>query len=157
MGMASKHCLYAPGDFPHLKFLGVAMSKSGSSQKAKRMPYLVPRTLIDELNLRADKHLPPPKRRHFLQFLLEYGLSDYAHGIMLEKEMFPRPNPANPETGTWARFEHRIDPRFHYRLRELHAEHLPKTSRRAFFEHIIMLGLQAYEKEYTIYGFKRDN
>ena len=131
------------------------MLKNGSLQRKKRMSYEVPSTLIAEVNLRTDKHLPPPKRRHFFQLLLEYGLDDYAHGIMLEKEMFPRPDADNPETGAWARFAHHVDPRFHQRLRELHAEHLPKTSRRAFFEHIVMLGLQAYEKEYTIYGFKR--
>ena len=60
----------------------------------------------------------------------------------LKREFLPRPK---TDDG-WDKFGHYIDPKYAERLNELHAEHLPRTTRRSFFEYIIMLGLQAYEK-----------
>lgn len=123
-----------------------------AAPKRTRLPHKVPIKLIDLVSEKAGKHLPTPQLRHFFQLLLDMGMDDYAAGIPLKKELVPRPK----NESDWNRFSHHVTIERIDRLNEFHAEHLPKTSRRAFFEYIIMLGLQAYEREYTIYGFRKD-
>lgn len=116
-----------------------------------RIPHKVPTTLIEKVNNLGEIHLPKPKRLYFFELLLDMGLNDYESGLPLEKEMLPR-----PDKDGWGRFEHWVLLAHVYRLNKLHEEHLPATSRREFYEYIIMLGIQAYEREYTIYGFRKD-
>ena len=121
-----------------------------------RIPHKIPSTLVDKINELGDRHLPKPKRLYYFELLLEMGMDDYENGVPLKKEMLARPDESKPETGEWTRFPHHALLALVYRFNKLHGEHLPATSRREFFEYILMLGIQAYEREYTIYGFKKD-
>jgi len=128
------------------------MFQEQQTPQRTRMSHKVPVELMELLAEKARKHLPTPQMGQFYQFLLDMGMDDYADGIPLKKELVPRPK---NEDG-WNRFSHHVNISRIKRFNDFHAGHLPKSSRRAFFEYIIMLGLQAYEREYTIYGFRKD-
>jgi hypothetical protein len=119
-----------------------------------KIPHKVPVALVELINEKCDIHLPRPQRKHFFQLLLDSGMDSYEFGDLLKRDMLPRPDKGDPLA--WTRFPHETTIGRVYRFNELHAEHLPQTSRREFFEYILMLGIQWYEKEYTIYGFRKD-
>lgn len=120
-----------------------------------RLPYKIPVGLIENIETKGHKHLPRPEKRVFLQFIIKMGLDTYEERIFPTAANIGRPLEPGERTEL-GRFDHFIDrdvaDRFHKHKR---AEAPPITAT-SFFEYILNLGVQAYEREYTIYGFKRD-
>ncbi len=120
-----------------------------------RLPHQIPVGLIENIETKGHKHLPRPGKKAFLEFVLKMGLTAHEEGIPPTAASIGRPE--KPGKGVrLGRFDHFIERDIVDRFHTLHQAHQPPTTTTSFFEYILNLGVQVYEREYTIYGFKRD-
>ncbi len=124
-------------------------SKKRTSENTVRIPYMIEKKLFDRMTTMAEKHLPQPTKAVYFEFILGLGMDAYE-----EKQMLA--NVYDYKKRTPYRLIHRIKREVFERLVALVEAHEPPTSRRAFMEYILHLGMERYYKEYTIYGFKKD-
>jgi hypothetical protein len=113
---------------------------------------MVPEGLSQEIETKWSKHLPRPQKKIFLQLILRMGMDAYEGEQELTAPFVGREE-NDPKL---LRFHHYIDAALVERFNRLHQAHEPPSTTRGFFELVLNLGLQVYEREYTIYGFKRD-
>jgi len=113
-----------------------------------RVPYMIEKKLFDRITVMAEKHLPQPTKAVFFEFVLKLGMESYEENKMLS-------NVYEYRKRTPYRMIHRIKREVFEQLVVLVEAHEPPTTRRAFMEYILHLGIERYYKEYTIYGFKK--
>ena len=117
-----------------------------------RLPHKVPAPLLEDIDQKCGKHLPTPRKKVFLELILTMGMDAYENKVKLSDPLIG----CEEEDCEERKIHNYMDIKVVNRFSKLLESHSPQPMAKGFLELILNLGIRAYEREYTIYGFKRD-
>ena len=116
----------------------------------KRFRHPVPVELIDLVNELSYKHIPMPSKASFFTYIIKGGMEAVENGnqvLDLNLYKYPR-KPQKP-------FPHFIDDILIYKFARLWERQDPLPKKKEFLIHIVVLGIEAYRKDYSEFGIRK--